>query len=91
MCRFGAPLSTFGISAELNIHVMNAIHQFEKKYQLNNVKYEILYPKSNFQKYHNFRHVFTITFFYMNISITPKWISVRFSPVVASTQMEGIV
>ena len=55
-------LSTFGISAELNIHFMNAIHLFEENYQLYNVKYEILYPKSNFRKYHNFRHFFTIIF-----------------------------
>ena len=27
----------------------------------------------------------------VNNSITPEWISVRFSPVVASTQMEGTV
>ena len=32
VCRFGAPLSTFGISAELNIHFMNVIHQFEENY-----------------------------------------------------------
>ena len=32
VCRFGGLLSKCGLSLELNIHFMNAIHQFEGNY-----------------------------------------------------------
>ena len=52
MYWFGGPLSKLGISAELNIQFVDAVHQIEGNYQLYNMKHEISFSKSIVRKYH---------------------------------------